>query len=93
MGIYVGVFYDIGGLAGVALGMGKLKRAAKLLGMSSAGLESFEFLHNKTDQVVIQKIFEETRKNLDENDFKEAWEEGRRMTVQEAFEYALSDKV
>jgi len=93
MGIYVGVFYDVGGLAGGALGMEKPKRAAKLLGMSSAGLESFEFLHNKTDQVVIQNILKETKKVLDEKEFMEAWEEGRRMTVQEAYEYALSNRV
>ena len=93
MDIYYGVFYDVGGIAGGALGMEKPKRAAKLLGMSSAGLESFEFFHQHTDKVVIQKILEETRKNLDEKSFMEAWIEGRRMTVQEAFEYALSDRV
>ena len=73
--------------------MEKPKRAAKLLGMSSAGLESFEFFHQHTDQVVIQNILEETKKVLDEKTFMEAWEEGRRMTVQEAFEYALGDRV
>jgi tetratricopeptide (TPR) repeat protein len=93
MDIYYGIFYDIGGLAGGALGMGKPKRTAKLLGMSSAGLESFESFHQHTDQVVIKKILEETRKNLDEKAFMEAWEEGRKMTVQEAFEYALSNSV
>ena len=88
-----GIFYDIGGIAGAALGMANPTRAAKLLGMSSAGLEAFETFHQHTDQVVIQKILEETRKNLDEKAFMEAWEEGRRMTVLEAFEYALSDRV
>jgi len=93
MDIYFGIFYEIGGLAGGALGMEKPKRAAKLLGMSSAGLESFDVFHQHTDQVVIQKILEETKKVLDEKAFMEAWEEGRRMTVQEAFEYALSNRV
>ena len=93
MGIYIGIFYDVGGLAGGALGMGKPKRAAKLLGMSSAGLESFESFHQHTDKVVIQKIVEETKKLLDKKAFMDAWEEGRRMTVQEAFEYALGDRV
>ena len=90
MDVYVGIFYDIGGLAGGALGMGNPKRAAKLLGISSAGLESIEVFHQHTDQVVIQEILEETRALLDEKAFMEAWEEGRRMTVQEAYEYALS---
>ena len=93
MDISYAVLYDIGGIAGGALGKGNPTRAAKLLGISSAGLESLETFHQYTDQVVIQKILEETKKVLDEKTFMAAWEEGRRMTVQEAYAYALSDRV
>ena len=40
-----------------------------------------------------QYIMDETKKALDKETFLKTWEEGRRMTVQEAFEYALSDRV
>jgi len=90
MNIYFGIFYDIGGLAGGALGLGNPNRAAKLLGMSSAGLESFESFHQQTDKTVVQNILDETMKVLGEKEFQDAWEEGRRMTVQEAFDYALN---
>ena len=90
MDAYYGIFYDIGGLAGAALGMEEPIRAVKLLGISSAGLDSLESSHQPVDQSVIRRIFNEAREILSEKEFKEAWEAGKRMTVQEAFEYALS---
>jgi hypothetical protein len=89
MDAHYGIFYDIGGLVGAALGMGKPKRAAKLLGFSSAGLESLESIQQQADRVIVRHILDETKQVLDKQLFEKAWEEGRRMTVQEAFEYAL----
>ena len=86
------IVYDIGGLAGAALGLGNPQRAAKLLGASSTGLESSEAFYQQADKVVVQHILDETKKALDENEFQKAWQAGQRMTVQEAFEYALSDQ-
>ena len=36
-------------------------------------------------------IIEVIRQHLDETSFNEAWEEGRKMTLDEAVEYALGD--
>ena len=56
---YFGISYDIGGLAGAALGMGKYERAARLLGASQAGLESYETHYQHSDHFVIEKILDE----------------------------------
>ena len=92
MDAHYGIYYDISGLAGAALGLGNPKRAAKLLGASSAGLESLESFHQHADKVVVQHILDETKKALGKAEFQKAWQAGQRMTVQEAFEYALSEQ-
>jgi len=92
MDAHYGIYYDIGGLAGAALGLGNPKRAAKLLGASSAGLKSLEAFHQHADKVVIKHILDETKKALGKEEFQKAWQSGQRMTVQEAFEYALSEQ-
>jgi hypothetical protein len=89
MGAYYGIYYDVGGLAGAALGLGNPKRSARLLGISNMGLGTLESLHQQADRAVIQYILDGTKKALDEKAFMEAWTEGQNMTVQEAFAYAL----
>jgi len=89
MGVYYGIYYDVGGLAGAALGLGNPKRSARLLGISNMGLGTLESLHQQADRSVIQYILDGTKQVLDEDAFMEAWTEGQNMTVQEAFAYAL----
>ena len=90
MGVLVAVCYDIAGLAGAALGLGNPARAARLLGVANAGLGNLEISHQQADHRVITRILVQTRAVLDEQSFQKAWEEGQRMTLQEAFEYALA---
>ena len=90
MGVLVAVCYDIAGLAGTALGLGNPARAARLLGVANAGLGNLEISHQQADHRVIMRVLVQTRAVLDEQSFRKAWEEGQRMTLQEAFEYALA---
>jgi len=90
IGAYYGIYYDVGGLAGAALGLGNPKRSARLLGISNMGLGALESLHQQADRAVIQYILDGTKRALDENAFMKAWSEGQNMTVQEAFAYALA---
>ena len=89
---YYGIIYDIGGLAGAELGLGKPERAACLLGASNAGFEALESVHQKADQPVMKDIINKTKELLGEETFIEAWNKGERMTVHEALEYALDDQ-
>ena len=90
MGVLVAVCYDIAGLAGAALGLGNPARAGRLLGVANAGLGNLEISHQQADHRVITRILVQTRAALDEQSFQKAWDEGQRMTLQEAFEYALA---
>jgi non-specific serine/threonine protein kinase len=91
MDAYYGIYYDLGGLAGAALGLGNPKRAARLMGASNAGMEILETTHQQSDKIVINQIIDELQNVLDEETLRALWEEGQNMTVQEAFDYALND--
>ena len=90
MDAYYGIIHDIGGLAGAELGLGNPERSACLLGASYAGLDTLESIYQQADQSVINDIIAETKSQMQEDSYLEAWNKGQRMTVQEAFEYALA---
>jgi non-specific serine/threonine protein kinase len=86
-----GLIYHIGALAGPALGIGQPVRAARLLGASNSGLEILGTGYQPADKPEIKLFFDEAHQVLDKKVFLEAWQEGQRMTIQEAADYALSD--
>jgi tetratricopeptide (TPR) repeat protein len=75
-------------MAGVADVEGNPKHAARLIGAFEAQVErhwkSIEF----TDQHLYQRILETVLSHLDEAIFEAEWTEGRKMTLEEAIEYA-----
>jgi predicted ATPase/DNA-binding CsgD family transcriptional regulator len=89
MGAYYSVFYDVVWLAGAALGKNQPVRAARLLGISSSGLAELGFGHQLADQTLVTEILESTRGAIDEETFQSAWLEGQRMSILDAFEYAI----
>ena len=91
IGELIAVCYDIAGLAGAALGSGDPERAVRLLGAANAGLGNLEISFQKADHHVISQILMGARAVLDESVFRKAWREGQRLTLQEAFDYALAD--
>ncbi|MGD2077308.1 MAG: LuxR C-terminal-related transcriptional regulator [Chloroflexota bacterium] len=90
MGAYYSVFYDIVGLAGAALRKNEPARAACLLGISSSGLAELGSGHQLADQSLVTEILEATRATTDDETFRSAWLAGQRMSIAEAFEYAIN---
>ena len=86
-----GMSYHIGSLAGPSLGLGKNLKAARILGASVAGLDSIENTYQLAEASIMDNISKDTLKSLDKEAFMKAFQEGQRMTLQEAVAYALSD--
>lgn len=86
-----GKSYHLAMLAGPYLALGKPLRAARILGASVAGMESLESVFQLADKSTLDSFSKETYKALDEQDFRKAYEEGQRMSIEEAVIYALSN--
>jgi non-specific serine/threonine protein kinase len=78
-------------LAGPTAALGFPKKAARLLGAANEELESLNTKHASADIPEIKFYYDNVYQILGEDKFREAWEEGQRMTVQEAVAYALED--
>ncbi|HEX7974547.1 MAG TPA: LuxR C-terminal-related transcriptional regulator [Anaerolineales bacterium] len=78
-------------LAGPENALGAPKRAARLLGFSSALLQSIGVSHQLTDQPEINHFTEDARRLLGVEAFEAACQSGQSMTLQQAVAYALSD--
>ena len=70
---------------------GNPERAARLLGAADAQQEISGVAMQSPDLQDVLPILEAVRQALGEEAFQEAWEAGREMTTEEAFNYALSD--
>ncbi len=86
-----GMSYHIGSLAGPSLGLGKNLKAARILGASVAGLDSIENTYQLVDLSMMDHLSKDTLEALDKEAFKKAFQEGQRMSLQEAVAYALND--
>ncbi len=83
--------YCMQGLAAVAASRGEPRRAARLLGAAEALLEAAGlvlYAHNELHQ----RAADATPEELGEQAWKEAREEGRAMSFEEAVAYALDRK-
>jgi predicted ATPase/DNA-binding CsgD family transcriptional regulator len=78
--------------AGSIAALGQLQLAAQLLGASEAALERMGAFHQPTDRPEIDRINDELRARLDAATFQKAWDEGRRMTLEQATADALLEK-
>jgi len=81
----------LGSLAGPMAALGQHRRAALLLGASAAQMELIGVDQQPADQPEIRLFRESVSRALSEDDFQTAWQAGRRMTIQEAVSYALSE--
>jgi predicted ATPase len=75
--------------AGSIAAIGQEQRAAQLLGASEAALERIGAFHQPTDKPEIDRIIAEVRAQLDDTTFQAAWDEGRKMTLEQAVDEAL----
>jgi hypothetical protein len=80
------------GLAGVAAGIGKPKRAARLLSAADKSLRMGDFVLWPSDRNDYEYYLEVTMRQLDEATWQAAWEEGQAMSTEDAIEYALQER-
>jgi hypothetical protein len=81
----------IGSAAGPLGKLGKLEKAARLLGASAALMAGMGGDHQSGDQHEIAKYTAEVRAQLDEATFDAAYAEGQAMTLEQAMAYALAE--
>jgi tetratricopeptide (TPR) repeat protein len=84
--------YFLEGLAVVAGMEGEVERSAQLLGVAKKLLEeagTSVYNYYKPDRSLYERTVSNVRSRLGEENFEEAWVEGRTMTFEQAVEYAL----
>jgi len=79
------------GWAGLARAQGQLERATKLSGAIEASAESISSRFEQEDQVEHERAIAVTRSQMDETIFNRLWEDGRKMTLEQAIAFALGE--
>jgi predicted ATPase/DNA-binding CsgD family transcriptional regulator len=83
---------SLAGLACVAEARGKTRRAAKLFGAAEMLREMTSFQQEAGDRALQEPYLSAARSRLAEASWEAAWSEGRKMSFEDAIEYALSAK-
>ena len=77
------------GLGGVAVGVGQVGRGAMLLGAVEGMLQGMSAVLDREDLLPYERSVQQARALLREEEFEQAWQDGRAMSVEAAIEYAL----
>jgi tetratricopeptide (TPR) repeat protein len=85
-----GNWWNVLSLGTVASAQGQLQRAAKIYGAIDGWQQSIKLLRLSRDQRQFGTYIEATRAELGEAAYATAFEQGRAMTTEQAFQYALS---
>jgi non-specific serine/threonine protein kinase len=85
-----GIAACLEGLAGLSGAVGQLERAARLFGIAAALRAPTRVPPLPVDRASYERNVARVRATLQEDAFTAAWEEGRRMTLEQAIEYALA---
>jgi ATP/maltotriose-dependent transcriptional regulator MalT len=83
------VVYTLNILAGVAASRGEIRRAARLWGAAAGFREAIGAPWIPDERAMIEPHIEGARTRLDEAIWREEWEKGRSMTLDQAVGYAL----
>jgi hypothetical protein len=86
-----GFLLIVAGLAGIVEANGKPQQAARLLGAVQASFQALAPDLEAADHMEYDHILAAARAELDPTTFNAAWEEGRKMTLEQAIEYALRE--
>lgn len=89
--VEIGVVYNLEGIAGLSLAIGKPEIAAHLIGWADATRERIKDTRPPLEQPDVDKIIAACLANMGEATFLEAYEEGRQMSLEDAVEYAFRD--
>ncbi len=88
----IGVVYSLEGMAGLFVLIGKQPIAASLIGWADAMREEVTELRPKVEQNDVNKMVAACISSLGEATFKEEYDKGRVMTLNEAVELALNEQ-
>ncbi len=83
----------IEGLALVASAQGNPERAARLFGGAESARETFGITMPRTEAGDQEYFWAAIRERPERTAFAAAWAEGRAMTLEQAFEYALTEEL
>jgi hypothetical protein len=85
-----GITYSIAAFAQLAAAQKQFKRAAILWGAAEQLRRSLNLLPFTSNDYFHTSLISEARAQLGEEDFADAWSEGRKMKMQDAIDYALA---
>lgn len=88
----VGVCYSLEGMSGVYVLTDKPAVAARLLGWADATRKEIKDMRPRLEQAEVDKIIEACLAKMGEAAFSDAYDEGQKMTLEEAVAYALEEK-
>jgi predicted ATPase len=86
-----GIIESLAGFAGVAGVRGRPRRAARLFGASDALMSAISAPMWPAERLAYERNMAAARAQLDEDDWLEAWEQGRNMNMEQAVSYALDE--
>jgi ATP/maltotriose-dependent transcriptional regulator MalT len=84
-----GIDFALDVLASVAAARGELLEAARLWGVAAASREATDIPWMPEERAMIEPHIDAARTRLDEATWREEWEKGRSMTLDQAVSYAL----
>jgi len=91
-GMYTVVLDDLAGFACLAGAQGDAVRAAQLCGAAEALHEATGYPQDPTSYAEMEPYLASGRSQIHEAEWAKAWEEGRKMTLEEAVSYALEQQ-
>ncbi len=87
----IGVVFSLEGMAGLYAAVGKPERTACLIGWADEMRQKIDDIRPKLEQARVDKIIAACLAKLGEVAFSDAYDEGQKMTLEEAVAYALSE--
>jgi tetratricopeptide (TPR) repeat protein len=87
--IEIGIVFNLEGVAGLFVAMGKPESAARVLGWADATRKRINDTRPRLEQADVDKIIAACLAKMGEAAFAEAYEEGQKMTMDEAVELGV----
>jgi len=87
----IGVVFNIEGMAGLCVAVGKAEYAARLMGWADATRQRISNIRSFFEQADVDKIIAACTVKLGEDAFSDAYDECQNMSLDEAAAYALGE--
>jgi tetratricopeptide (TPR) repeat protein len=89
--VVIGTVFNLEGMAGLYIAVGKPECSARLIGSADAARQKIGSQRPLVEQVDVDKIIALCLANMGEAAFSDAYDEGQKMTLEEAVTYALGE--